>query len=314
MMQKKSFIFIKKRFLLLIFFLSIQTSVFAFENEIIVKVDNKIITKIDIKNEAKYLSSLNPNLKNLKENDLFQIAKSSLIREKIKEIEISKMDNIIINQDYLNNIISSIYQNIGFTNKNEFLNYLKIQNIDIEEIEKKISKEAVWNQLIYKKYIKKVKIDENKIKREIENNKQFVNSYLLYEITFNTEKKDDLQIIFEKIKKSIEINGFENTASIFSISDTSKVGGKLGWINENSISKKIVEEIKNLNDGEYTNPIQIPGGFLVLSVKEKKTLEQETDVEAEFLLKVKALTNQQLNQYSNIYFNKIKKNIKIYEK
>ena len=314
MVQKKSFIFTKKRFLLLIFFLLVQTSIFAFENEIIVKVDNKIITKIDIKNEAKYLSSLNPNLKDLKENDLFQIAKSSLIREKIKEIEISKMDNIIINQDYLNNIISSIYQNIGFTNKNEFLNYLKIQNIDIEEIEKKISKEAVWNQLIYKKYIKKVKIDENKIKREIENNKQFVNSYLLYEITFNTEKKDDLQIIFEKIKKSIEINGFENTASIFSISDTSKVGGKLGWINENSISKKIVEEIKNLNDGEYTNPIQIPGGFLVLSVKEKKTLEQETDVEAEFLLKVKALTNQQLNQYSNIYFNKIKKNIKIYEK
>ena len=314
MMQKKSFIFIKKRFLLLIFFLSIQTSVFAFENEIIVKVDNKIITKIDIKNEAKYLSSLNPNLKNLKENDLFQIAKSSLIREKIKEIEISKLDNININQDYLNNIISSIYKNIGLTNKNEFLNYLKIQNIDIEEIEKKISKEAIWNQLIYKKYKKKVKIDENKIKKEIENNKQFANSYLLYEITFNTEKKDDLQIIFEKIKKSIEINGFENTASIFSISDTSKVGGKLGWINENSISKKIVEEIKNLNDGEYTNPIQIPGGFLVLSVKEKKTLEQETDVEAEFLLKVKALTNQQLNQYSNIYFNKIKKNIKIYEK
>ena len=314
MMQKKSFIFIKKRFLLLIFFLSIQTSVFAFENEIIVKVDNKIITKIDIKNEAKYLSSLNPNLKNLKENDLFQIAKSSLIREKIKEIEISKLDNININQDYLNNIISSIYKNIGLTNKNEFLNYLKIQNIDIEEIEKKISKEAIWNQLIYKKYKKKVKIDENKIKKEIENNKQFANSYLLYEITFNTEKKDDLQIIFEKIKKSIEINGFENTASIFSISDTSKVGGKLGWINENSISKKIVEEIKNLNDGEYTNPIQIPGGFLVLSVKEKKTLEQETDIEAEFSLKVKALTNQQLNQYSNIYFNKIKKNIKIYEK
>ena len=314
MMQKKSFIFIKKRFLLLIFFLSIQTSVFAFENEIIVKVDNKIITKIDIKNEAKYLSSLNPNLKDLKENDLFQIAKSSLIREKIKEIEISKIDNININQDYLNNIISSIYKNIGLTNKNEFLNYLKIQNIDIEEIEKKISKEAIWNQLIYKKYKKKVKIDENKIKKEIENNKQFTNSYLLYEITFNTEKKDDLQIIFEKIKKSIEINGFENTASIFSISDTSKVGGKLGWINENSISKKIVEEIKNLNDGEYTNPIQIPGGFLVLSVKEKKTLEQETDIEAEFSLKVKALTNQQLNQYSNIYFNKIKKNIKIYEK
>tara|TARA_B100000925_G_scaffold280170_1_gene250634 strand:- start:260 stop:1201 length:942 start_codon:yes stop_codon:yes gene_type:complete len=313
-MQKKSFKFIKKRFLLVIFFLLVQTSVIAFENEIIVKIDNKIITKIDINNELKYLRSLNPNLKNLSKNDLFQIAKTSLIREKIKEIEISKMDNITINQDYLNNIISGIYKNLGYTNKEEFLNYLKIQNIDIEEIEKKISKEALWNQLILNKYKKKVKINEKKIKKKIENTKKFSNSYLLNEIIFNTEKKDEFRIIFEKIKKSIEINGFENTASIFSISDTSKIGGKLGWINESSISKKILEEIKNLNDGEYTNPIQIPGGFLVLNVKEKKTVEQKTDVEAEFLLRVKALTNQQLNQYSNIYFNKIKKNIKIYEK
>ena len=313
-MQKKSFKFIKKRFLLVIFFLLVQTSVIAFENEIIVKIDNKIITKIDINNELKYLRSLNPNLKNLSKNDLFQIAKTSLIREKIKEIEISKMDNITINQDYLNNIISGIFKNLGYTNKEEFLNYLKIQNIDIEEIEKKISKEALWNQLILNKYKKKVKINEKKIKKKIENTKKFSNSYLLNEIIFNTEKKDEFRIIFEKIKKSIEINGFENTASIFSISDTSKIGGKLGWINESSISKKILEEIKNLNDGEYTNPIQIPGGFLVLNVKEKKTVEQKTDVEAEFLLRVKALTNQQLNQYSNIYFNKIKKNIKIYEK
>ena len=247
-----------------------QTSVIAFENEIIVKIDNKIITKIDINNELKYLRSLNPNLKNLSKNDLFQIAKTSLIREKIKEIEISKMDNITINQDYLNNIISGIYKNLGYTNKEEFLNYLKIQNIDIEEIEKKISKEALWNQLILNKYKKKVKINEKKIKKKIENTKKFSNSYLLNEIIFNTEKKDEFRIIFEKIKKSIEINGFENTASIFSISDTSKIGGKLGWINESSISKKILEEIKNLNDGEYTNPIQIPGGFLVLNVKEKK--------------------------------------------
>ena len=173
----------------MIFFLLVQTSVFAFENEIIVKVDNKIITKIDINNEVKYLSSLNPSLKNLSKNDLFQIAKSSLIREKIKEIEISKMDNITINQDYLNNIISRIYKNIGLKNNEEFLNYLKIQNIDIDEIEKKISKEAIWNQLILNKYKNKVKIDEKKIKKEIENNKKFSNSYLLYEIILILKKR-----------------------------------------------------------------------------------------------------------------------------
>ena len=306
--------YVKKKIYALIILILIQTNVFGFENEIIVKIDNEIITKIDIYNEVKYLSSLNPSLKNLDKNNLFQIAKSSLIREKIKEIEISKMDDFTINQNYLENIISNIYENIGLKNEEEFINYLKVQNISIEEIKEKISKEALWNKLIFNKFNEKVKIDKKKIKNEIKNNKKFTNSYLLYEIIFNTEKKDDFQILFKKIKKSIEINGFENTASIYSISDSAKVGGKLGWINESSISKKIMREINNLNNGEYTNPIQIPGGFLILKVKEKKTLEQNTDEEAEFLLKVKALTNQQLNQYSNIYFNKIKKNIKIYEK
>ena len=306
--------YVKKKIYALIILILIQTSVFGFENEIIVKIDNEIITKIDIYNEVKYLSSLNPSLKNLDKNNLFQIAKSSLIREKIKEIEISKMEDFTLNQDYLENIISNIYENLGFKKKEEFINYLKVQNISIEEIKEKISKEALWNKLIFNKFNEKVKIDKKKIKNEIKNNKKFTNSYLLYEIIFNTEKKDDFQILFKKIKKSIEINGFENTASIYSISDSAKVGGKLGWINEGSISKKIMLEINNLNNDEYTNPIQIPGGFLVLKVKEKKTLEQNTDEEAEFLLKVKALTNQQLNQYSNIYFNKIKKNIKIYEK
>ena len=306
--------YVKKKIYALIILILIQTNVFGFENEIIVKIDNEIITKIDIYNEVKYLSSLNPSLKNLDKNNLFQIAKSSLIREKIKEIEISKMEDFTLNQDYLENIISNIYENLGFKKKEEFINYLKVQNISIEEIKEKISKEALWNKLIFNKFNNKVKIDKKKIKSEIKNNKKFTNSYLLYEIIFNTEKKDDFQILFKKIKKSIEFNGFENTASIYSISDSAKVGGKLGWINESSISKKIMREINNLNNGEYTNPIQIPGGFLILKVKEKKTLEQNTDEEAEFLLKVKALTNQQLNQYSNIYFNKIKKNIKIYEK
>ena len=313
MIQKKFFKYIKRIFIIIVLVL-LSSNVFAFENRIIVKIDNKIITKIDIKNEVKYLSTLNPSLKNLSKNELFEIAKTSLVRETIKEIEISKMDNVVINQDYLENIISNIYQNIGFKNKDEFLNYLKSQNIDIKDIKKKISKEALWNQLILNKYKKKVKIDENKIKNEIETNKQFVNSYLLYEIIFNAETKDELKAIYEKIKKSINKNGFENTASIFSISDSAKVGGKLGWINESSINKKIIKQIDVLDNNEYTNPIQVPGGFLILNVKEKKTMEQKTDIEAEFLLKVKASTNQQLNQYSNIYFNKIKKNIKIYEK
>ena len=139
MIQKKFFKYIKRIFIIIVLVL-LSSNVFAFENRIIVKIDNKIITKIDIKNEVKYLSTLNPSLKNLSKNELFEIAKTSLVRETIKEIEISKMDNVVINQDYLENIISNIYQNIGFKNKDEFLNYLKSQNIDIKDIKKKYLK------------------------------------------------------------------------------------------------------------------------------------------------------------------------------
>ncbi len=171
-MKIEYFKYVKKKVYALIILVLIQTSVFGFENEIIVKIDNEIITKIDIYNEVKYLSSLNPNLKNLDKNNLFQIAKSSLIREKIKEIEISKMDDFTINQNYLENIISNIYENIGLKNEEEFINYINLNNIDMLTIRKKLSYEAFWNQIIYKKFFAKIKIDKEKIKKDIQENKK----------------------------------------------------------------------------------------------------------------------------------------------
>ena len=199
-------------------------------------------------------------------------------------------------------------------NETEFIRYLNSHDVKIETVENKLANEALWNQIIYKKFFFKVKINKDKIKNEIEKNKSNINSYLLYEIIFNLNENSKLDEVYKKIKKSISINGFENTASIFSISDSSKTGGRIGWINESSINKKIQKQIINIKIGEFTKPIIIPGGFLILQVKDKKQIEQEIDINSEIKLKIRALRNQQLNQYSNIYFNKIKKNITIYEK
>ena len=286
----------------------------ALENKIILKVDNEIITSVDIFNEAKYLKTLNKKLKNIDNKDIIDLSKSSLLREKIKEIEISRYGNVDVNQDYLESIIKNIYINLGLNNKKEFLNYLEENNIDIGVVEKKLSNEALWNQLIYEKFNTKIKIDKENIKNEIQSFKKYSTSYNLNEILFNVKTKEDQKKIFIKIKDSIKKNGFENTASLFSISESSKTGGKIGWINESSINKEILKKLVNLKVGEYTNPIQTPGGFLILSLVDKKKTEQSIDVEKELSLKIKNLQNQQLNQYSIIYFNKIKKDIKISEK
>ncbi len=299
-------------FLLLIFI--VPFNLYAIENKIIVKIDNQIVTNIDILNEINYLIALNPNLKNLTEIKLFEIAKNSLIREKIKLIEISKLNEIRLNEEYLENILKNIYKRIGFENKNQFLSYIESFNVDIKTIEKKLETEAIWNQLIYLKFKSKLKIDEKKLKEEINLNKETINSYLLYEIVFNADKNENSEKLFKKIKKSIDENGFENTASIFSISDSSKTGGKLGWISESSINKKILKQISKLNKDQYTDPIRIPQGFLILNLRDKKVKYKKIDIESELATKIRTVQNQQLNQYSIIYYNKIKKDVLINEK
>ncbi len=301
-------------FLVFILFVNLNDySLSSINNKIILKIDNKIITNLDVTDEVKYLKALNPNLKNLNKDKIFEVAKTSLIREKIKEIEILKERKIKVDENYLNTIIENVYRNIGLSNENEFIDYLKLHDVKIETVKIKLTNEAIWNQIIYQKFFSKVKIDKNKIKKEIEISESNVNSYLLYEIIFNLDDNNKFKETFEKIKNSIISNGFENTASIFSISDTSKTGGKLGWINENSINQKIRKQIIKLKINEYTDPIIIPGGFLILLVKDKKKIKQTIDMESELKSRIRTLRNQQLNQYSNIYFNKIKKDITIYE-
>ena len=302
-----------KSITILLFCLTCVTQVFSLENKIIVKVDNEIITSVDINNEVKYLKALNPNLSKLDKNKIYQIAKSSLVREKIKLIEISKIAENKISEVYLENIIKNIYSSIGLNNKKEFIKYLNNFSIDIEEVENKLSNEALWNQLIYRNYYTKIKIDEKKIRDEIKSINNEIYSYLLYEILFNSDDKSETEKLYNQIELSIKKNGFENTASIFSISESAKTGGKLGWIEEGSMSKKIVSEISQLKNDEYTKPILIPGGFLILSVKNKKKIQKNLDIEQEVKLKIKSIQNQQLNQFSNIYFNKIKKNVSINE-
>ncbi len=309
------FNYIIKNFLLLFlinFFLN--TAALSIENKIILKINNEIITSIDIFNEAKYLKALNPNLKNLDKVKLMQVAKTSMIREKIKELEILKYNVNEISEVYLESLIKNIYTNIGLKNKEEFEIYINSFDIDMSIIKKKIKYEALWNQLIYEKFYKKLKIDREKLIKEIQRNNQKLKSYLLYEIVYNVDQNAESKKVFEKIKKSIANEGFENTASLFSISESSKLGGNLGWINENSINKKINKEILKLQIGEYTNPILIPGGFLILYIKDKKEIEIEIDIKKELEKKVRSLQNEQLNQYSTIYFKKIKKDILIDEK
>ncbi len=307
------------RFLIIIFFFNIFLSnfVFAMESFVVLKVNNQIITNVDIDDEYRYLITLSPGLQEVEQKKVMNLAKESIIREKIKINELVKHFDLDVENKFIDRIITNFYKKLGMQSKTEFKNYLNKNNLKYEDIKKKISIEAAWNDLIYKKFSKRIEIDEERIKKkinEIISKTEEQNVYKLSEILFTSENYDDLQKKYKIIKNSIVEIGFNNTANIHSISDSAKLGGNVGWVNESQLNETIINEIKVLNINEYTKPITIPGGFLIVKLENKKKEKNNINFDEEFNKLISRETNSQLKQFSEIYFKKIKKNSVIDEK
>mgnify|MGYP000157557864 CR=1 FL=1 len=135
----------------------------------------------------------------------------------------------------------------------------------------------MWNELVVNKYENKLVINKKKIKNEIETSNKESKSYLLSEIIFDLPRGSKIEEKYKSIQQEISKNGFENASLIYSISDTSSTGGKVGWIKEVSLNKLIREKIINTKKGQYTEPIKIPGGFLILKVNDVKVNVEKLD-------------------------------------
>ena len=283
----------------------------SIETKIIHNIGNEVITNIDIKNEFKYLMALNNSLKELDKEKILRISSESIIKEKIKKIEIAKnFKEFEIKEEYSNFLLKNIYLRLNLKSINELKLYLEDYDLTISDIKTKITIEALWNELIMIKYGSKVTIDEDKIKKEVLNNNKIQSKeYQLSEIIFEVTNKDEIEKKYNEVLKSINEIGFENSASVYSFSESSKIGGDIGWINENSLNSEIRKKVNSLNIGEITKPIILSNGILLLKLMNTKKSETNIDIENEFKKAVNYERNRQLNQYSKIYYNKIKKNI-----
>ena len=307
-------------YLIFISLFFISTSAQSIENYIVLKVNNNIITNIDIENEYRYLIALNKNLEKLEKNKLYSLAKESIIREKIKKDEIEKFiitDNL--DNEYSEKIFKNFYQNLGIKSEEGFKAYLKKYNLSYEKEKKKILIEISWNNFIYEKFLNEININEDlirkKISKENENIKESITLYSLSEILFQVENSNDYEKKLTEIRKNIEKIGFEASANIFSVSSTSKLGGKLGWVESDKISKNIKKNIDKLNKGDYTNPITIPGGFLIIKLNDTKVEKKlkKYNLEDEIKKAIQFEKNKQLDKFSKLYFSRLKKDSYISE-
>ena len=303
----------KVKLLIIFIFLNLFNMSYGKENRILFKINNEIITSVDILQEVKYLSIINKDFNKTEKNQAIEIAKNSLIREKVKRIELLKYHKLIsIEEKFMETIIVNYFSRLNITSLDQFELYFNQKNIDPTLIKEKIAIEILWNRLIYRKFFDSVKIDENQIKVNLskkENQKEFQ----LSEIVFAVDKNEKLEDKLNKIKKTIKEKNFSQAALIHSISDSSKEGGKLDWIKETVLNEKIKKELNSIEKGMFTNPILVPGGFLLLYIEDTKISKVPINKDNEIKKIINQQTNEQLNRYSNIYFKKIKKNILINE-
>ena len=307
---------IKKNYLFIFLIMILCTHVTAKNSIFIVAtINGNIITNFDIEKEVSYLKIWNPQLEKLDEKKIFNVAKNSILNEVIKKNEVKKFFKLDKDIEMINKMYSDLYISLGFSNNLEFENILiKNNSYTTSEIIEKIKVEFFWSRIIFEKFNNQVRINEKELTQKVENIDNYKDEYLLSEIFFNKDVSLSLEDQINKITNSIDQVGFNNTASIFSKSESANFGGKIGWVEENSLSKKIIDEIKKIKIGEYTSVIQFGNNFLILKVEDKKTKKININNDQLLTKMIEFEKNKQLNQFSNIYFNKIKINYEINEK
>ena len=298
---------------LIIFLLIIFNNVNAIENKIILKVNNDIITSLDVFEEINRLKFFNKNLNQLKKEEVYQISLQSILKYKIKKNEATKYfkEIKIDNKDYLNTLIENTYKNFGFKNLIDFKEELKNNKISYELFLEKLKVDILWNQIIFVKYSDKIIINENDLKNQIQNQSTFITSFEIKEIVFSVTNVNDLDSVYQQIKKDINELGFENAAIKHSISNTAKSGGNIGWVDENQLNKEIREKLNEIPTGSISNPIRIPSGFVILKKIDVKKVDNKLDFDQELSKLINYQKQTQLENYSNIYFNKVKKDTEI---
>ena len=288
----------------------------SLENKILFKVDNEIITTMDIFEEIKFLKAFNPEINNLNENELIEISKNSILRNIIKKIELRNiLEELKVEDKFLSNLIISKYSKIGIDSLEKFEIYLNDKNLDIKLIKEKFTIELIWNDYIYQKFYKKVVIDREKIKREILQSpqKEDQREFLLSEINFNATDKTDLKSKYKRIISDIEKLGFKKTALKHSNSESASNGGLIGWVKEDNLNLSIKEIISELKIGQVSKPIRTSSGFIILKIEDEKVYVSKLNINEKVEEMIKFKTNDQLFQFSKIYFDKIKKNMIINE-
>ena len=299
-----------KKFVIIFFLLNFgNPALGSIQNKILIKIENEIISSYDLKNKINTLIILsNKEINQSNVDKLKKVAINQLINSKMKKIELAKY-NLEIDK----NNINSYLNNISSGNIQALKNNFKNNNIDFDIYLEEIKTQLTWQKLIFSLYQDKVVIEEKVIKDELEKSLELNSSfkeYNLSEMDIILDDSTDLNKKLSDINNQIQNEGFENTAKQISGSYSASEGGRLGWLSEKSLSKKILNTVKKLKINEISDPIIGTNSIMLIKLNNVRIKKIE-NLDIEKLRKniITQKKNELFSLYSNSHLSKIKNNL-----
>ena len=301
---------ILKKFVIFFFLLNFETSAFGvIQNKILIKIENEIISSYELKNKINTLIVLsNKEINQSNIDKIKKIAVNELINLKMKKIELAKY-NLEIDRNNINSYLNKISSG----NIQEFKNKFKINNLDYNFYLDEIKTQLTWQKLIFSLYKDKVIIEEKEINDDLEKSLKLnstIKEYNLSEMDILLDNNTDLNKKLSELNFQIQNYGFEETAKQLSESYSASDGGRLGWLSEKSLSKKILNTVNKLKINEISDPI-ISGNSLMLIKLNNVRVKQVENLNTEKLRKniIEQRKNELFSLYSNSHLSKIKNNL-----
>ena len=298
---------ILKSILILFFLFQTSHALSKISNSIVITVGNLPITYLDLVKEMKLVSIISKNkIDNLNKEQIKNIAAKSLIKRKIKEIEINRLGIKNYNQNDLENLIKKTSTNLG-TNKNGLREIMHINNISFEYLKKKFEVDLKWNSLIFELYKNKVVLNMNEVEEKINSEIQKSDSsksFLLSEIQVNLPEGDP-QVVVKKIMDNIKMEGFEITAKKFSLAKSAENGGNIGWVKGNELSKNIYNNIKNLETNETGEPIFLENVIIIVKKMGEKVYEKNLEKVKDNIIRIEK--QKKLKMFSNSHYSNLER-------
>ena len=297
---------------ILISLISLEKANTEISDSLFMTIGDKAIAQSDIVNEIKILLILNnESYSDEKRDELHRLSVQSIIKRKIKEIEIERTNFFEFNPQDVNAELRRLANNIN-VDLETLKNICESNELDFALIEQNIQINLAWNSLIFKLYKDKISIDPEEIDEQLRASQgKKTAEYLISEIMIKPVEKSMLESEIKKLKDKIKIEGFENVAKRLSISESALSGGDLGWVNENSISEKIKSEIVNTPVGKLSKPILLPNGILLFQIKDKRKIDHYLSLEEKKDELVKFKKIKILKMHSLAHYDKVRRTITI---